>query len=353
MKGMFRQISTRPHRFALAVAAVFALAAGCVEREVTGEGDFEKAQLTVCFDGVDAPASKARVSFDENTGGLYSAVVLAFRADGTLDARESFSSLSGLTSATLTVSTGTRRIVVLGNYPSVPDLVLASAFSGSLSLPPLSVTAGVPMHGTSADLTVVKGANSVTVTLVRDVAKVQVDRIRLSSGAGAPAGIRLMAVYLVNARSEASWTMSAAGEVGVSVGSARANAWTGSAVSKSASVPAVYDAVSEVLTTTGTAPFHFYCFANPSSWDSTPGHEATAAEKSSVTNLVLEFMDGSSVTSYHHVAVPAISANHLYHINSITVSSAGGPDPWSSTAVVDVDVEVAEWGGGTDVNKTM
>ncbi len=342
-----------PFRLLAAFAAAAALAVGCVERERVDEGEYEKAQLTVLFDGVDAPASKSRVPFDENAGGLYSAVILAFRADGRLDARESFTSLSGLTSATLTVSTATRRIVVLGNYPSVPDMVLASGFSGNLALTSLSATAGVPMHGTSADLTVVKGANSVTVTLVRDVAKVQVDRIKLSSSAGSPAGIRLMAVYLVNARSDASWTMSNAGAVSVSVGSARANAWTGSAVSKSASVPAVYDAVSEVLTTSGTSPFHFYCFANPSSWNSAPGHEATASEKSSVTNLVLEFMDGSSVVSYHHVAVPAITANHLYHINSITVSSAGGPDPWSSTAVVDVDVEVAEWGGGTDVNKTM
>lgn len=350
----FRHRDTKVFRFlqAAACAVLLPLLCGCDMKEPVSPEE-EPASLTVLFDGAGVTPTKARTSFDENVGGLYSAVVLVFRPDGKLDARESFSSASGLSSVTVSVTTGTRRIVVLGNYPSVPDAASAASFSGDLSLSSLSSAAGVPMHGSSADIAVAKGSNSATVSLVRDVAKVQVDMIKLSTGAEAPVGVRLMAVYLVNARSAASWTMSAAGTVGVSVGSALFNAWTGSAVSKNDGVAAVYDSVGEVLTTSGTGPFHFYCFANPSSWDVSPGHEATASEKSSVTNLVLEFKDASNVTSYHHVAVPAVTANTLYHINSITVTSQGGPDPWTSAATVDVDIDVAPWGGGNDLNQVM
>ncbi|MBQ4286402.1 MAG: DUF4906 domain-containing protein [Bacteroidales bacterium] len=346
-----------------------AVLSSCAKQEdsrfVPVEG--QKVELSVSLTspgGASKAGTKTTVAWDENTGGIKFADIWVYRSDGSIDAHKRISG----TSTTITCTAGERFVYVVANLPegSVPAASVLSGLRGSFKLSEASAANGIPMTGYGT-VTVAKDA-SISVELVRAMAKIQVDGIKYDASNYLPEKTTITSIFLANAPAVMDYTASAGA---ADSGNAVYNKWLSgtpsswyNSISGGNLVPSSsrYTA-SEVVTSanlgvevSGSRPYStkhmFYCLPNPQAFvdDGTGTWPSGTASKT--TSLVIETLqdadgDGTAETRYYCIPISNPKANYLYQFKSISLVHSGTDSitPYSSEDL-SVTLTVQEWQDG-------
>lgn len=325
----------------------------------------QKAELSVSLTspgGASRAGTKTTTAWDENTGGIKSADIWVYRGDGSLDAHKRITG----TSTTITCTAGERFVYVIANLPegSVPGEPVLSGLRGSFKLSEASAANGIPMTGYGT-VTVARDA-SISVEMVRVMAKIQVDGIKYDATNYLPEKTTITSIFLANAPAVMDYTAYAGA---ADSGSPCYNKWLSgtpsswyNSISGNNLVPSRYTA-SEVVTSaslsaeiTASSAYStkhmFYCLPNPQTFVDDGSGTWPSGSASKTTSLVIETLqdadgDGTAETRYYCIPISNPKANYLYQFKSISLVHAGTDSitPYASEDL-SVTLTVQEWQDG-------
>ena len=330
-----------------------------------------KAELSISLaspGGASKAGTKTTVAWDENTGGIKSADTWVYRSDGSLDAHKRING----TSTTITCTAGERFVYVIANLPagSVPPESVLSGLKGAFRLSEASAANGIPMTGYGT-VTVAREA-SVSIEMVRAMAKIQVDGIKYDATNYLPEKTTVTSIFLANAPAMMDYTAFAgAADTGYPV----YNKWLSGTPSQWYNTIAAGNLVpsssrytaSEVVTSaslgaeiSGSKPYSvkhiFYCLPNPQAFTDDGSGIWPAGSASKTTSLVIETLqdadgDGKAETRYYCIPISNPKANYLYQFKSISLVHSGTDTitPYASEDLT-VTLTVQQWQDGNTLD---
>ena len=197
----------------------------------------------------------------------------------------------------------------------------------------------------SASKTIAAGANSVSISVKRFAAKVQIDKITPAFTAPAHKAqeFKLTGIYLVNVNGSCPYTLtSTAGSTDywynkMKYVSGDCNALISDKFSSPVTLQASADAVTPYVT-----PHYLYCYPNPVTTDS-----SSSTWSNRYTRLVVETTLGGT-TYYYPVNIPTPTANTLYQITNMKITGLGSdsPDKLVEKGSLSVSITVTDWSTG-------
>ena len=269
--------------------------------------------------------------------------VLVFNSSGNLVGYgENAASSSNIS---LSVPTGTVKCyAVVNSSENLKGVIMEAGLTSKISYLKNNSVTKMEMIG-SASKTIAAGANSVSISVKRFAAKVQIDKITPAFTAPAHKAqeFKLTGIYLVNVNGSCPYTLtSTAGSTDywynkMKYVSGDCNALISDKLSSPVTLQASADAVTPYVT-----PHYLYCYPNPVTTDS-----SSSTWSNRYTRLVVEATLGGT-TYYYPVNIPTPTANTLYQITNMKITGLGSdsPDKVVEKGALSVSITVTDWSTG-------